>query len=84
MPGLLAARAFEGDGLAGWRPVAAGWRGREGGGGEAGGWGAGRRRRGAPAAGQGGRRLQGWEKPLAAVAKPKPNLIPCWNTNPKP
>jgi hypothetical protein len=42
-----------------------GWEGE----GEAGGWGAGRRRRGAPAAGQGGRRrLQGWEKPLAAVA----------------
>jgi hypothetical protein len=30
---------------------------REGGGGEVGGWGAGQRRRGAPAAGQGGRRL---------------------------
>jgi hypothetical protein len=42
-----------------------GWEGE----GEAGGWGAGRRRRGAPVAGQGGRRrLQGWEKPLAAVA----------------
>jgi hypothetical protein len=61
--------------------------GREGGGGEAGAWGAG-----------GGRKAGGWGPTAAAGLgeapggcsccwtrpKPKPNLIPCWNTNPCP